>query len=196
MMRIEHTTASLGEIASVSAGHPIRGRVEYDPRGSHLLVQIKDVDPVTGVDPSGLLRFSPRGRKEPTLLGTEDLLFVGRGNRFFGLQVGRRLESAVAAPHFFVINANTPAVIPSYLAWFINHVRAQQYFGQHAAGTTIPHINKRVLEELPVVIPPLNIQQAIVKIHSCWLREKQLMEQVGLKRQQLIAAILDEALEI
>lgn len=195
MMHKEKTATALGEIASISAGHPIRGRIEYDPQGSHLVVQIKDVDPVTGIDLSGLVRFSPKGRKEPILLGTEDLLFVGRGNRLFGVQVVRHLENAVAAPHFFVIKINTPAVMPSYLAWFINHTRAQQYFWQHAAGSTIPHVNRKVIEDLPVLIPQLNKQATIVKAHGCWLREKRVMAQIEQKREQMITAILDDALE-
>ena len=194
MMHKELTNIPLGDLAEISAGHSIRGRVEYDPRGSHLMVQIKDVDPLTGIDPAGLLRFSPQGRKPPDLLGPDDLLFVGRGNRLFGLQVERQLENAVAAPHFFVLKIKTPLIRPSYLAWYLDHTRAQQYLWQHAAGTTMPHINRKVLEELPVLLPPLEKQELIVRAYQSWLKEKDLYERILNKRQQLIAAILDDAL--
>jgi restriction endonuclease S subunit len=64
------------------------------------------------------------------------------------------------------------AVYPDYLVWYINHFRAQKYFLKHLTGSALPHINRQVLEELPVIVPPLLGQEQIVSTHRCRLKEK------------------------
>ncbi|MGE4296481.1 MAG: hypothetical protein AB7E47_00510 [Desulfovibrionaceae bacterium] len=185
---------TLQMIASISAGHPIRGSVRHVPDGVVTLIQLKNVDPVRGIGMGDATRFNPAGRKPPTFLEVGDILFVNRGMRFYGVLVSEPLDKAVAAPHFFVVKARSELVLPEYLAWYLNHKRAQAYFRTHAAGTALPHVSSKILGELPIDVPDRKTQITISHAHACVLKERQLAEELILKREALVTEILDRAI--
>lgn len=179
------------------AGHPFRGSIENTPDGDVAVVQMKDVDPDDGLNDANLYRVHVTGRKKPDYLQRGDILFIGRGNRIFAVLVDRDLDSTVAGSHFFIlrIKPNKQQVRPDYLVWYINHSRAQRYFSKHIAGSALPHVNRTTLENLPVIVPPLAVQQRIVKAHLCRLKEKALLERLIEKKKQFLDQLLDQTLE-
>lgn len=188
------TKTTLNKIASISAGHPLRDRVEPVDDGELLLVQLKDVSLVNGISLKEIFKIHPRGKKKPDFLREGDILFVNRGMRFFGVLVDRPLPQAVAAPHFFVVRADPRHVLPAYLAWFLNHKRAKKYFSQCAAGSALPHVTSKTLGDLPVIVPEMKIQQNIVSVYNCLLTERKTAEYLLDKKSLLISEILDRAL--
>lgn len=190
----DNQATKLGDVADIHAGHPIRGRVKPDDNGELLLVQLKNVDPVLGIDHSTMVRIKSAS-KRPDLLRQGDVLFVNRGTRFFAVIVADGLHNAVAAPHFFVLRAHRKIMLPEYLAWYLNHKRAQRYFAQYAAGSALPHVSSKILGELPVALPILDVQHTIVAAHDCVIRERRIMERILDKRASLVSEILDKALD-
>lgn len=179
------------------AGHPFRGSIENTLDGEVAVVQMKDVDPEGGLNDSNLYRVHVTGRKKPDYLQRGDILFIGRGFRLFAVLVDRDLESTVAGSHFFILRMrpNGQGVRPDYLAWYINHSRAQRYFSQYVVGAALPHINRTTLENLPVIVPPLEVQEQIVNAHLCRLKEKALLERLIAKKKQFLDHLLDQTLE-
>lgn len=176
------------------AGHPLRGSIENVPDGDIAVVQMKDVNPEGRINLAQLYRVVLTGRKKPDYLREGDILFVGRGYRIFAVLVDKDLDQTVAGPHFFIIRVKA-LVRPDYLAWYLNHKQAQRYFSQHVAGTALPHINRSALEDLPIVVPPLDIQARIVKAHDCHLKEKALLEKLIVKKKLFLDDLLDKTLE-
>jgi hypothetical protein len=187
---------NLKEITSLMAGHPFRGSIKNTPRGDVAVVQMKDVDPESGIDSANLFRVHLTGHKKPDYLKRGDILFVGRGYRLFAVLVDKALEQTVAGPHFFIIRVKPDEnhVRPDYLVWYINHKRAQRYFSRHVAGTALPHINRATLENLPVVLPPLEVQDHMMKAHNCGRKEKALQEALIQKKTQFLDELLDQTL--
>lgn len=180
------------------AGHPLRGSIENVPDGDIAVVQMKDVNPEGRINLAQLYRVVLSGRKKPDYLRKGDILFVGRGYRIFAVLVDKDLERTVAGPHFFIISVKPNkggGVRPDYLTWYLNHKQAQRYFSQHVAGTALPHINRSALEDLPIVVPPLEVQARIVKAHDCHLKEKALLEKLIVKKKLFLDGILDKTLE-
>ena len=188
---------NLKQIASLMAGHPFRGSIQNAPDGDVAVVQMKDVDPEKGLDSASLYRVHLTGRKKPDYLKRGDILFVGRGYRIFAVLVDQDLENTVAGSHFFILRVkpNKQDVSPDYLAWYINYKQAQRYFSQHVAGTALPHINRTVLENLPVILPPLKVQEQMVRAHYCRLREKALLERLIEKKKLFLDGLLEQTLE-
>lgn len=158
------------------------------------MVQLRAVDALTGIDPSELIRVSPGGRKEPNLLEVDDILFANRGMHLFGALVDHEIEGALAAPHFFILRATSPAVFPGYLVWYLNNKRAQRYYHTCAAGTALPHITRKALEALPVLLPPLETQRRVVAAYRCWQKERRITEELLSLREKYITHVLDEAI--
>ena len=177
------------------AGHPLRGSIENTPDGEVAVVQMKDVDPERGLDKGQLYRINLSGRKKPDYLRPGDILFIGRGYRIFAVLIDEDLAHTVAAPHFFILRTKPEKPVrPAYLAWYINHIRAQRYFLKHVAGTALPQINRTTLEELPVILPPLQTQDLIVNAHRGRLKEKKILETLIAKKKQFLDEILDKKL--
>ncbi|WP_156900654.1 hypothetical protein [Maridesulfovibrio bastinii] len=171
----------------------MRGRIEDDPDGDISVVQLKNVDPVAGVNMAKLPKIVSTGRRQPTFLKQGDILFVNRGMRFFGAYVDKPLDRVVAAPHFFIIQADQDRILPEYLNWFLNSRRAQRYYSQCAAGTALPHITRKTLDDLPVDVPSLDRQALIAKVYRCSLRERELTERLLERHELLVSSLLDTA---
>jgi hypothetical protein len=186
----------LKNLAAVHAGHPIRGRVENIEAGELALVQLKNVDPILGFKPEeALARIHPVGKKAPDLLRPDDILFVNRGKRLFSVLVSPSLGAAVAAPHFFVIRTKGGKVLPAYLAWYLNHRRAQHYFSQHAAGSALPHVTSAALRELPVALPNLKTQKLVAAAHDSALEERRILEELIRQREKWMTEVLDRVID-
>ena len=199
-MRIKRINAekmNLGSLTTLMAGHPFRGSIVNAPDGDAAVVQMKDVDQEKGINLTELYRVHLTGRKKPDYLRQGDILFIGRGYRIFAVLVNEDLRKTVAGPHFFIvrIEQHKKNIRPDYLAWYINHKRAQRYFSRHVAGTALPHINRTTLEDLPVILPPLEVQERIVKAHYCRLKEKALLEMLIQKKTQFLNTLLDQTLD-
>ncbi len=158
---------------------------------------MKDVDAEKGLDYTSLYRVHLTGRKKPDYLRRDDILFVGRGYRIFAVLVDQDIKNTVAGSHFFIlrIKQDRQDVRPDYLTWYINHKQAQRYFSRHVSGTALPHVNRGTLENLPVIAPPLDVQEYIVKLHNCRLKEKVLLEKLIDKKKQFLDVLLDKTLE-
>ena len=69
----------LNQIATISAGHPYRGKIPEIDSGSMAVVQMRDASPEGGVDWSACLRSEPTSKKEPDWLQTGDILYIPPG---------------------------------------------------------------------------------------------------------------------
>ena len=184
----------LKDLVTLSAGHPFRGALVPVAHGDVAVVQIKDVDAESKLCDADLIRVTLSTKKRPDFLKQDDILFVSRGTSFPAAIVQCPLRLTVAAPKLFVLRAKSRHVLPAYIAWYLNHQRAQRYFSQQVVGSSTQMISRQALEDLPIDIPPLDRQELIVNAHRCWLREKQLLRALETKKTQLYAQLLDRAL--
>ncbi|MEO5350165.1 MAG: restriction endonuclease subunit S [Magnetococcus sp. YQC-3] len=163
--------------------------------GEALAVQMKDVTADDGVDWQGLVRTELKGRKQPDWLQAGDILVLIRGNRNIAICLGEVPVRAVCSPHFFMVQIKPKAdILPEFLAWQINQPLAQNYFEQFAEGTLQRSIRRQVLEQLPVVVPPLAIQETVVHMVRAALREKQTLQALITNRERQMLAVAGQVL--
>jgi len=169
-----------GEIADISAGYPLRGSVDALAQGDVPFVQMKNVDPETGIDWSSVQRVELPGARKPKLLTDNDVIFASRGTRNFAYAVTGGPEHSVCSPHFFVLSIrDTSRLNPEFLAWQINQKPAQDYLQRSAVGTqAIKAIRRPSLEALPLAIPPLHEQLLIVEFWRASQQERATLNQL------------------
>ena len=79
---------------------------------------------------------------------------VGRG-----AIIKNPLENSIHQNHIFRVRLDKSELLPAYFAEYLQHQKAKRYFLGCAKQTTgIASINMRQLRELPVLIPPLSLQ--------------------------------------
>jgi restriction endonuclease S subunit len=179
----------LGQVATIRAGFPFRGRIEPNANGRHRVVQIKDVSDDGHLSFDGLLRTDVDGVRGEHFLSAGDVLFISRGTRRRAAAVEVGPGDVIASGQFFIIGP-AQKVMPEFLAWYINRRPAQQYLAENAAGSNVQIITRPVLERLPVELPPLETQRRIVDVYKLSLQEQSLMAAIAERRARLVEEAL------
>ncbi len=182
--------AKLGEMAIIQMGYSFRSRIERDGSGSVGVIQMKDLTDENLVDPGGLTRVDLEPVPEHHRVRTGDLVFRSRGQTFSAAIVAVDPGPAVVAAPLFRIRVADPKVLPEYLQWFINQPPSLAFLASRAKGTAQKMIDRQALEDLEIVVPPVERQRAVVELAALAEREKSLMEKLARNRYQYVSAIL------
>lgn len=191
----------LKQIASINAGYPFRGRISETVGSGVVAVQMKDVSLTDGVRWSGCLETELTGKRKPDFLSAGDILVAARGSHNYAVLVDHALAStgkqAVAAPHFFLVRVkgNSPEgreILPEFIAWLLNQAPVQRHFEQNAEGTLTKSIRRSVLEDAPVVVPPLTKQKSIVDMAKTLREEHRVIKQLIDNSERMMGAIAYE----
>lgn len=186
----------LKQIATINAGYPFRGKLPEVLGSAVVAVQMKDVSLTEGILWSDCLETELTGKREPDYLTTGNILVAARGNHNYAIQVDKLLattgKQAVAAPHFFVVSLKKKDILPEFMVWLLNQVPVQRYFEQNAEGTLTKSIRRSVLEETPVVVPPLVKQQAIIAMASTLGEEQRLIKRLVNNGERMMGAIAND----
>lgn len=189
----------LKQIATINAGYPFRGKIPEVPGSAMVAVQMKDVSLTEGIRWSDCLETELTGKREPDYLTTGDILVAARGSHNYAVQVDQALDiigkQAVAAPHFFVISLKKKDILPEFLVWLLNQTPAQRYFEQNAEGTLTKSIRRSVLEDVPVVVPPLAKQRAIISMAATLRDEHKLIQKLVSNGERMMSAIAKDLFE-
>ncbi|KDU94683.1 hypothetical protein GLUCORHAEAF1_12490 [Komagataeibacter rhaeticus AF1] len=183
-------------VASISAGHPFRGRIDPVAGVETAVVQMRDTSS-SGVDWTSCVRTEVTGRREPDWLRPGDILFPARGNVSQAVLIDESIGSlqAVAAPHFFLLRVTRSDVLPAYLAWWLNQEPAQRYLEQNSQSSTlVRNIARPVLEATPVVLLSLSRQEQIVGLASVMQREEYLLHRLRQTNQQIMTGLARDLL--
>jgi restriction endonuclease S subunit len=180
----------LGDVATISSGFPFRKKVESEPGGDLVLVQIKDVDDTEGLSRAGEITLrSESGRYDRYLLRPGDLLFQSRGSRH-PVAVVESAVRGIAASGLHVIRLTADAVLPAYLAWWLNQPECQARLRNAVAhGTYVPFVSTSDLKNFAVLVPPLEMQRRIVEVDLLRRRERVLSQRLQDLTQQLIDGV-------
>ncbi len=185
----------INQIATIQAGHSFREKVEPDENSEYSVIQIKDV----GTDGSLLTDEILKTRIEKTrpefFVQKGDVLFTTRGVNRRACSVEKELPNTVFVAQIFALRSLDATVEPSYLAWYINQKPAQEYLESTASGSYIQNVRKDILADMPVLLPPKDVQKKIVAVARLAWREKHLLEQIKEKRNQFVEKVLLNAIK-
>lgn len=190
----------LKQIASINAGYPFRGKIPENHDSTIIAVQMRDISLTEGVNWAGCITTNLTGKRAPDYLQEGDILVAGRGNHNYAVLVdinhanktlGSTVE-AVASPHFFVVRVTQQNILPEFVAWLLNQPYCQRYFEQNSEGTLTKSIRRSVLEDTPVVIPPLEKQQTIIALAKATHEKHKLMQQLIQNGERTMNAIAND----
>lgn len=183
----------LRALADIRQGHPFRGALVETPGGPVAVVQTKDVSPAGLRSREALIRTEIRGRKEPDWLREGDLLFTARGASNYACVVTGLPEHAVCTPHLYVLRLKEHGqVLPAFLAWQINQGPVQRYLAHAAEGSSQLSIRRPVLEAVPIKVPPMAKQQAIVALAKLAAAEQHVLQSLLRNRDRELAALAEQ----
>lgn len=121
------------------------------------------------------------------LLAAGDLLLASKGNNNICVIVSEIEQKCVASPSFLVIRLrDKSAILPEYIAWYLNLPTIQNTLAAQARGTSIMSISKAALGELEIPIPSIDKQKKYIELSKLQKREQELYKAIAEKRKQLL----------
>lgn len=171
----------------LSSGYSFRGKITNQPDGDLRIIQLKDFNDDYSAIQETCFRIHADKIKSKYYLKTGDILFTGKGANNFAL-VYKNIDDipTIASSALFVIKVDENIANPNFIAWYINQTKIQNYFKTNEAGTYVTSINKKTIEEIPILLPPLSIQQKIAQLAHLHWREKQLNTKIESLKDKLI----------
>jgi len=189
------TLVVLKDVADITSGYHFKTRFDDTPDGSYQVIQSKDVNNDGRLNTDALSRVNLEKVKDKYLISEGDIIFKAKTSTPVAGVVESGLENTVVTNHYFTLRIRNDAVSPDYLVWYLNSHHAKRYFDMNAAGTHFAAVNKKVLGELDVIIPTKKIQEGVVKIHSLWLSEREILNRISTLKEGLIKAQLSRAIK-
>jgi len=179
----------LADVADIMVGYPFRGKIYPEDGGDVIVVQIKDIDSVTGLTVDDKLRLRGAGGKYGKyMLMAGDVLFQARGSRHPVAVVDTQLHG-IASQGVHVLRLRPSKLRPTYLAWYLNHPKTQEKLKDMARGSYIPFISKGDLEEFSLPIPSLDVQDRISEVDKLSHKVVTLETHLAQLQQQYINAV-------
>lgn len=180
----------LKDIAIISSGYSFRTKIQNNPNGNTYVIQMRDIsnDRTGIIDKPHKVDSGKINKKH--ILHKGDILFMAKGANNFAVYYDEQYKPAVAASAFFVLRSNVDFILSSYLCWYINSPKAQSFIESNRAGSYIPNVNKAVLDNLEIIVPPLEIQNTIADLYKLSKKEEAILDKIKDKRTVLINSIL------
>jgi len=179
---------NLGELAEVRMGYPFRSRLEHDPQGDVVVIQMKDIDDANLLHTEETIRVTlPRG-KARHLLRVGDLLFRSRGRSNGAARVLDGIGPAVLSAPMLLIRPYK--VLPAYLCWYINAPATQAQLAALAEGTSVRMISAEALKALEIPLPSPIAQQRIAEAAALAEQEQSLLARIATLRQRVTQHLL------
>lgn len=165
----------LADMAHVKLGLAFKSAIsEAGAKGTCYLVQPKDITLESHNILSGLARVIPESNPEPHYLIPGDVVLRLRGPIFSAAVVNQQLDlPLVATNQCAVIRCDSSILSPYYLQWYLNSTLGQRHFSSFSEGTNINKVSAKIVGDMELTIPPLNVQRKIEAIHSNWLAQKE-----------------------
>lgn len=121
------------------------------------------------------------------LLTAGDLLLASKGNNNMCMIVPEIEQKCVASPSFLVIRLHDKsAILPEFVAWYLNLPTVQNTLAAQARGTSIMSISKATLGELEIPIPPIERQRRYIELSKLQKCEQQLYAAIAERRKQIL----------
>lgn len=116
---------------------------------------------------------------EKHFLQPGDILIVAKGASFLTAVFDGSYSPAVASTVFLVIRIiNKQSVDPQFLSWYLNQSSTQSYLLSLSRGTSIPSINKKILMEIDISVPPIEKQKLIIELMQLQQKDKTLKRRI------------------
>lgn len=103
------------------------------------------------------------------------------------------LENCIHQNHIFRVRLDETHILPVYFAEYLQHQRAKRYFLGCAKQTTgIASINMRQLKALPVLIPPLDLQNQFAAFVTQTDKSKAVIQKALAEAQLLFDSLMQK----
>lgn len=175
-----NVNVKLEEIADIRLGMPFKTAInDLGDIGKCYLIQTKDIDTEGVLRMEDLARVSPPVDPKKHYLHDGDILLRLRGPIFAaGVFTSSKTLPSVTSNQNAIIKCKENNVLPDYLQWYINSPLGQNYFHTMSEGTNITKVSLKIVSDMEVKLPPLDVQTNIVRIKNNWEKQRDIHRKI------------------
>ena len=189
------SATALKDVASVRGGYVGSSAITTDrsPGGIRALLA-RDVGAGSSVDWESLGYADPPGGGDQFRIRNGDVLYPLRSARPRAFVVRNAPPDVIAAGQWALITPHPDRLRPDYLSWFLNHRASAAAFERLMQRGTLPFISLVSLRDVEVEVPPLAVQDRIIRVTKLHQRVAALESELARLRVTLIDAATLSAL--
>ncbi len=189
----------LGTVTAIFNGYSFQKPGLIKSEGEIAVVQMKDIGAYLekAMAVSGFTNFTETARAKHTkqFLREGDLLIMARGGRTRIIRYIPVYPETIASGGFFVIRPHQGVVDSDYLHWHLNQPNAQSYLESGLEkGSTSIGLPMKVLREVPIQLPSMQLQLAIGQVARLAAKEYDISLRLAQKRLDLLNFRLEQLL--
>lgn len=170
----------LKDIAEVIAGYSFRTALHGKDNASLFVLQAKNILENSIVDEENLDGIDFENYRSKAVVKKGDVVISSRGS-FRAGSVSLEAKNIIAASSVYILRLKKEAVLPEYLAIYLNSVEGQKQLIESATGAAIKAILKKDLQNISVAVPSVEKQEKIISLyHTSKKLQKALIKKTNL----------------
>jgi len=194
-LKIMSNDLRIQDIATVRTGYTFRKDHSKVTRSGLLGLQIGDIRESRVVQPSRLSSVDWHGSGSPHVLEPGDVVLAAKGDRNFAAIFTDRESMVLPSSQILILSVRDEStVIPSFLCWVLNFEPTQRSLAEHHTGSNIPTLSKKVLLDVTVPVPPIEVQEAVLRLQSLLDEERRLTAALLRNREELLHGVYQRLL--
>jgi len=142
---------------------------------------------------AGAIRFVPERDPDLYRVAQGDILILARGQDHRAHLIEVALANTLASSVFHIIRPKRDTVLPGYLSWWLNQADVQAEIKTGSRGTGIGYVSRQYMEQIHVMLPPLEVQRHVTETMALWRRKLSLQLQLDQKREKMIQTLCRQA---
>ena len=187
-------TVLLRDVALLSVGYPFRNTCVPGECGT-LACFLRDVGSDGSLNVGALRRVEDAKSNNSHLAVAGDIVFRSRGGSFVSALVPVLDEDLLVVAPMIRIRVNRERVLPEYLVWYMNGANGAAFFKEFAKGSAMPLVSKTVLEQMPVKLPNLRVQQTIADLVKLSRKEHEILAEIVKQKNLILETEISKYLE-
>lgn len=184
----------LRDCAEIIVGLEYEALLKTDRPSPYRELQIKHIAPDQPVNFDSLSPIKLKRAPGAQMVQAGDVLFTARNQRKIALPVLAVPENIVVRSSIFILRVIAQQIAPEYLAWYLNHPTVQSYLAQQAKGSNVAVISRVEAAHIPILLPSLAQQKAIVRVHKLRLKEARILHELEAQKNLLLDTLLFQRL--
>lgn len=170
-MQPEWPVIALNDIVEINGGYP-SSDIRHNDNGSFWYIQVRDINDDGFIKGKNLIRFTPKIKPNNYLIKQLDILFQSRGADHKAILFKSDLPNAISTYSFYILRIKDLHILPAYLVWYLNTPKLQNKLKSMTIQSTLSYLSLSSIAKLEIIVPPLEIQEKIIKIDQ--LRRKEI----------------------
>ncbi len=181
----------LSQLAEVITGYTFRGPIHTEPGSSLFVLQAKNIREDILIDDADLTKTSVETSHTKAFAQNGDIVIGSRG--IFKAGVVRSDKQILATSSVYLLRIKSEgAVLPEYLAIYLNSVAGQRNLYPCLTAGTIRTLLKRDLENIQIPLSSLDQQKQIIRLDENIRGQARLLSRKISVQKNVINGILNQ----